>query len=719
MKKVVVVGRLNNWNGIGQIAYGFLTLLANVCDLYFVNTRAEDSHLELLPKGVTLIAGGAQSGEEFDICIFCDVTSNGSADKNYLLCPPARLRYIYSIFDSTTIPAFWIDIINGRFDALLVATRSQADIYQFSGVKTPIFEIPIAVEDPGEGRPWHKAADRPLVFGFVGSNEPRKNIEKLIRCFRAEFGDDDSVKLMVRTGLDFTNSTQQLLATGGGNVEVSNELSKSKAEYFAALQDIDVFVSLSKGEGYSIVPREMLMLGRPVVLSGCLAHGDLMRVCEANGPELALRVDALHEVPAFYPHVGDSPSYYGVQFDCEDEDVMSALRRIVDDASAWFSDEALSCRREVGLAFTRARLQPVYKALVDPVMIRVGKAHQVDESGYRTLSADFYMRAKRALGFEELRNGSVYCGKKYHVPLHDAGFFSLYNRFLSHLAWVKEASPGAHVLPHWHAEQLTSLEKVGSFCYSKPGQGNLWSALFESEDAGFNAALREFTTNTVPSDSIELGDFNEFNEPWLTYTNAYNFYFHSGFQEARKKYSYYVNRYLRPNASIRRFVEDFSRENFSGKTVISVHIRHPSHSMEQPDGKIAGLDLFVEKIDELIRTRKLADFIIFLATDQDFVVAYMRKIYGGAIRCCDHVSRVSVFDQQRFEELSREEKSHEGHQIQHMMAANTSTWSSKLAEEVIIDASLLACGDYFIHVTSNIATAVAFMNPNLEMVYCK
>ena len=45
--------------------------------------------------------------------------------------------------------------------------------------------------------------------------------------------------------------------------------------------------------------------------------------------------------------------------------------------------------------------------------------------------------------------------------------------------------------------------------------------------------------------------------------------------------------------------------------------------------------------------------------------------------------------------------------------------ANNLAKDVLLDCLLLAKADKFIHVTSNIATAVAYINPDLELIYAR
>jgi hypothetical protein len=84
----------------------------------------------------------------------------------------------------------------------------------------------------------------------------------------------------------------------------------------------------------------------------------------------------------------------------------------------------------------------------------------------------------------------------------------------------------------------------------------------------------------------------------------------------------------------------------------------------------------------------------------------------------EEVRRTTHAEDAKFDKLSAEEKNKEGHQVQHIMASDRDRWSTKMAEEVIRDAYILARCNSLLHVTSNISTAVAYMNPDLEMVYC-
>ena len=71
-----------------------------------------------------------------------------------------------------------------------------------------------------------------------------------------------------------------------------------------------------------------------------------------------------------------------------------------------------------------------------------------------------------------------------------------------------------------------------------------------------------------------------------------------------------------------------------------------------------------------------------------------------------------------FDALDPAEQHRDGHQLQHLVAADRSGWSWRMAWEVVRDASIMARCHALLHVVSNVSTAVAYINPDIEMVFC-
>ena len=111
-------------------------------------------------------------------------------------------------------------------------------------------------------------------------------------AFLAEFGTDPSVQLRIhsRSGLknDFDLQTLknkinrrkeiiklEKLSFGKNQLTRNVEILLSSlpgSEYKSFLQSLDCYVLLSRGEGFSLTPREALALGKPCIITNNTAH---------------------------------------------------------------------------------------------------------------------------------------------------------------------------------------------------------------------------------------------------------------------------------------------------------------------------------------------------------------------------------------------------------------------------------------------------------------
>src|SRR5882724_11465347 len=55
----------------------------------------------------------------------------------------SQLKISYSMFESDAIPQLWVDILNNYYDMVVVPDNYLIDVYKNSGVKIPIFMIPL------------------------------------------------------------------------------------------------------------------------------------------------------------------------------------------------------------------------------------------------------------------------------------------------------------------------------------------------------------------------------------------------------------------------------------------------------------------------------------------------------------------------------------------------------------------------------------------------
>jgi glycosyltransferase involved in cell wall biosynthesis len=724
--KVNVVGRIDGHTGIARHTRAFLLAWKDAFETSYIDTRPESSDLTRLPPGVAVAAPGEVDLRHANVSVFTDVTANAADDFNWTKVPVTRLKYVFSVFDSTRVPVQWADIINNHFDALFVPSRFLVESFRASRVQKPIFHLPLALDL----QPWLDAPrpglarGEPFRFGFIGSREARKNVDRLVRCFVETFGADPGVELLVHCALDFYGDRGYFsrMRARYGNVHFTHGTLDDSA-YRDLIDRIDCLVSLSMGEGYSIVPREFLAAGKPVALSNCFAHAEILAGLATHGDGLGFAIEADVPVPAWYGHIYGG-RHFGVQFDTYPPSACAVMADIYDQRASLFSAGRVDARRAWAAQFDHAALGPLYRSIVAPAMCRRSIGDALEYGGISTADANLMSRlagGSRALSVvENLREQPV----KYVVIANDGGFFSVFNRMVSYIAWATTEHPDSVVLPDWRIAAMQrhwKTETFTSFCYGTPQDGNLWLKLFEPLPyRQYNEA--DYNDESVLYAGAELkDDFNEGNEPWLTYTHAYKLYRSTGFRRWRQWYHAHLASHVRLRPHLQARVDAFYDQHLRGYTVISAHIRHPSHGIEQPGARMPTVDLYCEKISSLMGEIGLtpASTRLFLATDQDSVVEQVAAAFGDMVVYSPGVERTTREHDRRFSGLSEAERMREGHQIQHLKASDPSKWGLRMAEEVIVDTYLLARGDYFIHVTSNIATAVSFINPRIRMIYCE
>jgi hypothetical protein len=156
--------------------------------------------------------------------------------------------------------------------------------------------------------------------------------------------------------------------------------------------------------------------------------------------------------------------------------------------------------------------------------------------------------------------------------------------------------------------------------------------------------------------------------------------------------------------------------------MIAAHVKHPSHVIEQPGGALAATTTYLDRIEaEIARQAGLqsSDWGVFLATDQDSVVLEFEKRFGEHLHVFRDVRRSSLADDAAFRKLSASERAQPGYQVQHLVAQSPQDWSVRMAWEVIRDALAMARCNAMLHVVSNVATAVSYLNPDLQMIFCE
>lgn len=270
--------------------------------------------------------------------------------------------------------------------------------------------------------------------------------------------------------------------------------------------------------------------------------------------------------------------------------------------------------------------------------------------------------------------------KKLIVVPHTAGFFSCFNKVMNHLACSLHHNWIIAIEADWH---ISLVNGRPNFPYGTQKDGNLWEHFFQPLPFRKLPFLLPIRTSAYKDYSI-------------TDTAAYDLY-KSG-QEWRNIYHAAYAKYIRIRPHIQEKVEQIYRDYLAGNYCIGVHVRNDSHAYEQKTGKMPATEKYVEKIKENFPPNNKKT-IIYLATDVEKVVSDFKHILGDKVIVQPNVTRSACHGKQRW--------------------CNNPDPQLKDGEEILIDCLLLARCNVIIHTTSNIATAVGFINKDIKMIYCE
>ncbi|WP_156320432.1 glycosyltransferase [Brevundimonas sp. AAP58] len=712
--EVCVIGRCSFDTGIGTLTYAFCEALARHMPVCLIPTDGPASVGEeiLLPNGRKI---PLWAGQPIKVSLYVDVLWNGAYDQKVLLTPSEGLRLAVLVFDSDLLPPEWVRILNERFDGALCTSPHLVEIARNSGVDVPLAVLPPPLDlEPLLRRPF-KRPGRSIVVGSIAAFHPRKGTQTLIEAFAAVSARNPGrMELRLHSNLAFGAVIDELRADmsrlGLANVTLSTE-SLSPEEKARLCDSFDVFANFSKGEGYSIGAREALALGKVLALSAVGGHSDL-----ADCPGVFL-AEATQRRPARYIEIDNR--IFGEQREVQLGEAVATLQAAVDYAAGDEAPTTVHDRRRLAArhAFSKASLSVA--TLIDPGL--VAARHDPPKPPHFSCPPAFTRIAAERLQ----STGGLTHVRKRVVPVHDGGFFSLFNTFFSHLVWDLRDPRCQWVLPDWDVRRFMERSRENpplSFCYGRPNDGNVWTAFFEPL---FGLSEEDMNNETVLYEHASLPDFafNESREPLLTYKHAYRLYNTPWFYNFRRQYNKVYRDHIYIKSDLNKEIVSFSRAETDGYHVLGAHVRHPSHAVEQPSAAIAHTEAYIDALKRQISEKGLGkrgarQWRIFLATDQQSVVERFSEEFGDHLCYFSNVDRTDPHDDARYLASSRLQSPQMGHQIQHLKASSPATWSSELGKQIIRDAVLLSRCASVLHVVSNVSTAVSFMNPDCELVFC-
>ncbi len=712
---VCVIGRCTFGSGIGATTYAACELLGRTHAVSIFPTEIEHRAL----KEVTLPNGTAvpvcMDLSTVQVIFYTDVLWNGAHDFNYTLIPDSALRIAHVAWDSDELLPEWVEIMNERLDFVFFMNRTLEEAARRSGVQIGVGTLPLALDIEGLlSRPRKVPLAKPLRFLSVAAFHARKGVETLVDGFIQAFGDNPDVELTIHSNLAIgpclDRVREKVKRSHATNVVISDQ-ALSEAQKNDLIEACDVFVNCSRGEGFSIGPREALALGKVLVITDVGGHKDLY------GTPGVFTIPAQIAMPARYPEIDHLIA--GRQFGATVCDVQASLQEAFDFVSSDESARTAGARRTLAAEFSFTTLAHDYARIVDvdtPLFRPLARG-----SKFTRWPETFALQQTERLG---RRNALLPEADRTIVQAHDGGFFSIFNVFMSHLVW-DQRDPRCHmVLPDWNVSRMMARNDNRpfiSFCYGKPEDGNVWTRLFEPLFGLSTAEMNDHNflyAKRKPPEAF----WNEHREPQLTYVHAYKLYHSGQFQRIRRQYHAVLKQHIRLLPDFQAEVDAFAQTRFVGKFMIAAHVKHPSHVIEQPGGEIAHTETYITAIRRELKRREIAfsspGWGIFLATDQDRVVHRLRSEFGDRVACYDDVRRTRAHEDAHFDRLSRSEQSAEGFQVQHLVASNPANWSVRMAWEVLRDAMTMARCNVLLHIVSNVSTAVSYINPEIELIFC-
>lgn len=316
---LTIVGFVLPNDGIGKVAINIHECLGKEISKNFICTPLQPKNLSAdLPENI-IATLNSKNKEPGKVALLTDLLNSYS-----YLPKSSIIKLAYTMLETTQIPKKWVNILNNYFDAAIVPDQYVLNIYQNSGVTIPIFVLPIPmILSPFLKRPLHgEETSKPFIFGDASAT---KNPSVLIEAFAETFGNNPNVQLILRAVNIFKEKLiviENLIAKYQlSNVKIENG-GIFQEDYINRLSSFDCYINLSRGEGFSFIPREALALGVPVIISNNTAS---TTICNSG---YVYAVPSNIRVPASKHYEILFREKCGEQFDCNVEDVATAMKEV-------------------------------------------------------------------------------------------------------------------------------------------------------------------------------------------------------------------------------------------------------------------------------------------------------------------------------------------------------------------------------------------------------
>lgn len=394
---VTVIGPIEMADGIGRQTAELASVLledfkVNIITNYVVRTDVPSKIKKLLRRDARDFEDGTRKLGK--VVIFEESIWAPGADTSRFLETATwgddQIRIAYSMLESTGIPLEWVMLLNLYFDAVAVPDSFLVESYRKSGVLIPIFELPLGLGLEGFLKQPLKQSQNPkMVFANLSSCLDRKNQVLLVQAFAKAFGNNEDVVLQIncRTGDEETQKAlvEEIMKANCSNI-IYTELTLRKDAYLKNFKNVDCYVSLSKGEGFSIQPREAMALGIPVIVTDNTGQST---ICKTG---LVKVVESSIAEPARY---FGRPYKAGYRFNCTVDDAAAAMLDVYNNYDKYLQNGAEARKWAAFYSYSNGYLKKLYKTLVSPKEVVLGKENKLEPDRLTVNSQELYEKYLR------------------------------------------------------------------------------------------------------------------------------------------------------------------------------------------------------------------------------------------------------------------------------------------------------------------------------------
>jgi glycosyltransferase involved in cell wall biosynthesis len=305
-----------------------------------------------------------------------------------------QIRICYTMVESTKIPNQWIDILNQYFDLVVVPDPFLVEVFESSGVTTPVVAVPLGLDlKPFLDQPIKTSFNKVFRFGTLGSLGDRKNQMKLVHAFHDAFQKNPNIELLIHARAVnhvYKDELVKTLKELDNPQIIYSDQPLDKQDYLDLFKTIDVLVNVSKGEGFSIQPREAMALGIPCILTKNTAQATIADQASVVSLETPIKA------PCYY---NNFKQIAGENFDFDTESLKDVLRKTYEAKEELLLSS--QSNKNYAETFDYVHMKSVYKNLIKPERISLGDKNAVTKDGLITNSKELYEKYVKLTGAKE------------------------------------------------------------------------------------------------------------------------------------------------------------------------------------------------------------------------------------------------------------------------------------------------------------------------------